>query len=643
MNARNSVCYIRRLFAAMFALWISVTVLDAQTGIAAGPTPVGLDQYRPFVRGDANVDGNVDIGDPVRILEYLFPTGPAVTLATLLPCRDAADCNDDDTLDIGDPIYLLTHLFTGGDAPPAPFPDCGDDPTSGLLISCNSYPPCAGFTDDDTAGHVLRRVAYGATPNLLDQVIAMGAEEYILEQLDPASIDESSNDRLNDLMATLVPQTSRNDLYRMHFARGLYSEKQLLEQLVDFWNNHFNTYYWTLRNHFWFELSGLYNNSEAQVQATILEHTESETFRDLALTTFEDLLVASATSPAMVIYLDSDNNVVGNPNENYAREVMELHSLGDDVVYVQNDIIPVARCFTGWTVCKKAPADYGDPHAPCLLDTDPTGVWSFHFEPGDHDYDEKVIFAGTPHELVIPAGDAIGNPEGGLDDGLAMLAKLASMPETAEFISGKLIKKFVSDTVPPALLADCIGSWLATGGDLHALMSTILLSDEFLGTANRWDKLETPMESVLSTVRAYDGTTDTWPVLGAIADMSHLPHNFFTPDGFPEVDSLGTQKLLYRVQFNARIYLETNPSYDLALLLSDYGVDLNSASDIVDYFIRVQYQSNVTTIDRQLAIDFLSSDESGTPTALDPMAADYDNRLETVAAFIASYPQAVQQ
>ncbi|MEM7261998.1 MAG: DUF1800 domain-containing protein, partial [Planctomycetota bacterium] len=544
---------------------------------------------------------------------------------------------------IADAVYGLSHLFSGGPDPSAPFDACGTDPTQPFALSCNSYPPCAGATGIDLAGHVLRRIAYGPTPDLLEYVQDIGAEAYIAEQLDPDSIDESTNGDLNGIVNTLLPETNRNDLYKLHIARGLYSDKQLLEQLTDFWNVHFNTYYWVLRNHFWFELNGAYNNSEAQVEATRLEYTESETFRSLALGSFEDLLIASATSPAMLIYLDSDNNIVGNANENYARELMELHTLDVDVVYNQDDIRAVAKCFTGWTLRKKAPADYGDPFAPALPDNDPTGIWSFHFEPANHDYTEKTIFAGTIYEFTIPAGDSVGNPNAGIDDGFAVIAFLSDMQETAEFISRKLIQKFVSDDVPPALLAACLGTWFSTDGDMLSVMTTILNSPEFLGNEYRWDKIDTPMESILSKVRGFGGYTTGQVVVNVLADLNHLPHNFSTPDGFPEVDLLGTHKLLYRIQFNTRTYNNSDPDYDFTALLTDAGVTLDDVDAVVDHLMALLFQSNFTAADRAKAIAYLETDESGVSTPLDPLDPSYDQRIRQLAAFLASYPQSLQQ
>lgn len=617
-----------------------------QGGVVISGPPTPVDISRPFVRGDANIDGAVDLGDSIRILDYLFPTGPSIDVASLLPCLDAGDLNDDETVDIADTIYLLAFLFSGGAPPPAPFDACAVDPTSPPALTCLSYNACTLQTDLALAGHLLRRMAYGPTPDELDRVQLLGALAYINGQLNPDLLDDSDNDQLNSVIASLNPTTDRAHLQRLQFARGLYSDKQLLEQMVDFWNNHFNTYYFTVRNHF-NQLrddmgQDVYSGAESLVVATNEEYIEFEALRDGALGSFLDLLETSATSPTMLIYLDNITNVVGNANENYARELLELHCMGDDNGYTQEDIEEVARCFTGWTICKKSAVDADDPLAPCLDVNDPTGVWSFHFDADQHDYAQKIIFEGTPYELVVSAstpGDAVA----GLADGFLVLEHVSGLQQTAEFVSTKLIAKFVDDEVPPALLASCIGTWLTTDGDMQAVMETILTSDQFLGEDHRWAKLETPMESVLSTVRAFQGLTATNPVRNAISAMNHLPFYFSTPDGFPEIDFLGTAKLLERFRFNSRIYNSSDPAYDLVELLESRGIAAEDPTAIVEFFLTLLYQERYTTEERDQAITFLSTDDFGNPVPLDSAAVDYESRLEKVAAFLASFPQGTQQ
>ncbi|MEM7166375.1 MAG: DUF1800 family protein [Planctomycetota bacterium] len=590
--------------------------------------------YQLFVRGDANADAGLNISDAVAMLSYLFSSGD-------LGCHDAADANDDDSLNVADPVYLLSYLFSGGSEPPAPHDVCGADPTLDTNLTCQSYPPCLGFTDDTVATHVLRRMAYGPTQDAIQHVLNVGVQAYIEEQLDPLAIDETTNTQMNSLLAGLNPQSDHVHLTRLQLIRGLYSERQLQEQLTDFWENHFSTYIWTLNSYF--GRTGQQSPANAYAQAVAAEARENARFRDNALNPFEDLLVASMTSPAMLIYLDSVVNIAGNANENYARELLELHTMGVDNGYTQADIEELARVFTGWTVCKVAPADVGNPHAPCLPLNDPTGVWDFHFEPANHDYTVKTLFPGTSYTLVIPAGTPLSTT--GVDEGLLVAQHLSQLPQTAEFVSRKLIKKFVSDTPPLSLVAACIGTWTLTGGDIEEVTRTILTSTEFLGTAHRWDKIRTGQENMLATVRAFAGASDATSIVNTLGAISNLPFQHFTPDGYPEegFEQLGTSRILERIRFHSFFYAPGGPTYDLVGLLNAEGISGSNATAIAEFFWQLMCGSNYNSTDIQLAADMLNTDILGNPSPLNPAAPDYTERLGLCAALIASSPQGMQQ
>jgi uncharacterized protein (DUF1800 family) len=227
---------------------------------------------------------------------------------------------------------------------------------------------------------------------------------------------------------------------------------------------------------------------------------EREVIRPNVLGKFRDLLGASAHSPAMLIYLDNaqsqaprpvnprlarmQGNLPGTPgqqtrggiNENYAREIMELHTLGVDGGYTQKDVQEVARCFTGWSVNRQ------------------TGT--FQFNRRGHDDGEKTVLGQT-----IPAG-------GGRGDGERVLDILAAHPATARFLSRKLCQRFVSDEPPAALVARCVQTWQKTDGDLRAVVRTIVTSPEFFSRAAYRQKIKSPFEFAVSSVRALGGTMD---------------------------------------------------------------------------------------------------------------------------------------
>ena len=332
---------------------------------AQGPPGDAVPQYRPFERGDVDADGANTLADAITLLAYLFTPGAATPT-----CLDAADVNDDDSHDLIDPVVLLAYLFTQGAPPAEPFGSCGADPTLSVAITCDSYPPCDGVPDIDQAAHVMRRAGYGPTPQGIELILAVGVDAYLDQQLDHESIDESGNVILNDLLGLLSPDSEIVDLIWLQIVRGLYSERQLHEALVEFWENHLTT---DLRKILDLVQSipdsngePLYTNEEALAQTVLWEFQEHSDYRDNALGQFIDLLTASATGKPMLVYLDGIYNIVGAPNENYSRELLELHTMGVDNGYTQIDIEQVARCFTGWTICKTDPSEEDDPHGTCL-------------------------------------------------------------------------------------------------------------------------------------------------------------------------------------------------------------------------------------------------------------------------------------
>ncbi len=250
-------------------------------------------------------------------------------------------------------------------------------------------------------------------------------------------------------------------------ARAIDSQKQLQETLVDFWGNHFNL-----------------DVRKGPVQ-TLKIADDRLVIRPHLFGTFRELLGASAKSPAMLLYLDNAKSTVevtnrrnnkkrGGINENYARELMELHTLGVDGGYTQKDVQEVARCFTGWGI-----------------DQD-TGT--FQFRPFAHDNGAKTVLGQT-----IPAG-------GGSADGERVLDILASSPVTAKFLATKLCQRLVGDEPSPQLVARIAGKWTQSKGDLRAVISTIAYDAEFFSSANRAAKIKSPFEFAVSGVRALGGS-----------------------------------------------------------------------------------------------------------------------------------------
>jgi uncharacterized protein (DUF1800 family) len=294
---------------------------------------------------------------------------------------------------------------------------------------------------------------------------------------------------MNELQRNPIP-TAIGELEQAKLVRAVGSERQLQEVLADFWNNHFNI---DVKN----KQCSIYKISD-----------DRDVIRPHIWGKFRDLLEASAKSPAMLFYLNNATSTVartvtpmeqqmtervsaqmtqngnaalvppvpvvgqkrGGVNENYAREIMELHTLGVDGGYTQQDVQEVARCFTGWSVDRQ------------------TGAFAFH--PRAHDNGAKVVLG---HQ--IPAG-------GGMQDGETVLDILCSHPATAHHISLELCQRFVSDDPPAALVDRVAGVFTQTGGDLRQVTEAILTSPEFLSPSNYNNKIKSPLEFTVSAVRA---------------------------------------------------------------------------------------------------------------------------------------------
>lgn len=363
--------------------------------------------------------------------------------------------------------------------------------------------------------HLLNRITYGPTQAELQLAQAMGYEDYLELQLQPESLDDAF---LESLLADLFPSLAMSyqqifeqlesnedfepagELIVATIARQLFSPRQLFELMTEFWTNHFNVYIF---------------DGPVQFLKTV---DDRENIRPFAMGNFGDLLRADARSPAMLYYLDNFSNTKFGPQENYARELMELHTLGVDGGYTESDVVEVARCFTGWTI-------------------DPRQAELFTFEAEEHDTDEKQVLG-----QLIPAG-------GGIEDGEQVLELLLDHPSTGTFLAGKLCRRFIADHPPQSVVNELASIYTSSGGDIRAMLRGLFLSDEFRGSAQQ--KFRRPIEYVNNVVRTLDPVeSDGYfqVVFRQLESLGQIPYFSVPPTGYGDEskDWLNTNALLGR-------------------------------------------------------------------------------------------------
>ncbi|GGP21028.1 DUF1800 domain-containing protein [Silvimonas iriomotensis] len=389
--------------------------------------------------------------------------------------------------------------------------------------------------------YVLNRVAYGPAPGDVARVMASGVDRYIDDQLHPerTPLPAALQQQLAGLQTTRLSQDAlirqfrqaaqaakkdpdtgkqdRQDLYRQiteeagqaRLLQAVNSPNQLQEALVEFWFNHFNV----------FQGKGL--------DRALMASYEREAIRPFVLGRFRDLLGATAHHPAMLFYLDNWLSVApgyqpprrgagagqqakaSGLNENYARELMELHTLGVDGGYTQTDVTELARMLTGWTINPRQGSDDS----------------AFYFDLRRHD-------TGTKQWL----GHAVSNQ--GQREGEMALDELARAPATAHHISAQLAQYFVADNPPPALVERMAQTFTRTDGDLREVMRTLLTSPEFLSGSNAGTRFKTPYRYVISSLRASAvPLTNPRPVLRTLAQMGMPLYGWQTPDGYKVTDA----------------------------------------------------------------------------------------------------------
>jgi uncharacterized protein (DUF1800 family) len=384
--------------------------------------------------------------------------------------------------------------------------------------------------------------------------------------------------------------------------RAVASNRQLLEVMTDFWENHFSV-----------------SSQKVPSPFALVEYDRA--IRAHALGKFRDLLGAVATSPVMLFYLDNYQSVVDslhpNPiewrveqrrrehpplgdtllahtvkrrrvgvNENYARELMELHTLGVDGGYTQKDVQEVARCLTGWGIDNFIVSP------------------SFAFHADQHDAGEKTVLG------VRIAGGR------GIEDGEQVLDILARHPSTAHFIAKKLVTHFVSDAPPPALVDRAAQTYVRTDGDIREVMRTIVESPEFNSRAAYRVKVKTPFELVASILRVMDAAPDTTPRgVQVVARLGQPIFGRATPDGWPDRGDawMNTGALLNRVNLGAQTGAGQMPNVVVARWAAARRLAAASPDETVDVVIRATLAGDPSPATREVLLGVSRPAPTATP------------------------------
>jgi uncharacterized protein (DUF1800 family) len=361
----------------------------------------------------------------------------------------------------------------------------------------------------------LNRLTFGPRLEERQHVSEIGILAWIEEQLAPEQIDDLKCNILLRRFDTLKMRATElvdwsdklfddqdqesvpNELRQATLIRQVFSQRQIYELMVAFWTDHFNIS--VDKGDCWF----LKSVDDRQV------------IRKHALGNFHDLLSASAQSPAMLVYLDNQSNKKGNPNENYARELMELHTLGVDGGYTQDDVMELARCLTGWTVKE-------------------------HFWRGEFTFDEASHDPGIKTVL----GEVI--PHSGQAEAQGVIDSLAAHPSTARYIATKLARYFIADRPPDELVTRAADAFLESGGQIKDVLRLLLLD----GLPHLSPRFKCPVRFVTSALRQLNAKTDGGAALqDTLLRLGQPYYGWPTPDGYPLDDDAWLGNLMPRWQF----------------------------------------------------------------------------------------------
>ncbi len=433
------------------------------------------------------------------------------------------------------------------------------------------------------ARQLINRITFGTTPALLEKIRDISAEDFLRQQMTPNLVENMNF----DYMISIFTPEERDELTWNQLLYAAYSRRQLQEMMTWFWENHFNT-----------DIS-----SHNQI---MYELNENQLFRENSLGKFRDLLTISATSPAMLYYLDNVANRRQAPNENYAREIMELHTLGVDGGYSQADIVAAARAFTGWRVRDKV----------------------FYFDSYRHDYDEKTVLGTT-----LSAGQ-------GVEDGYQIIEILARHPATALHISRKLLQYFICDNPDEKSITDTARVFLGSDGDIAMVLFKIFHLPQFNNSRNFHNKIKTPLEFTAGLLRSLPIRPIRRHLQQSMERMGMQSFYYPLPTGWPETGAKwsNSNQLLQRLLLANATVLNEKPgirvcSVDLKNFLITNRAE--SADEIVAFLFDLLFANDYSQQEWDMALDILTDNQT---REFDLSDSEAESRLREMTGTILSFP-----
>ena len=371
------------------------------------------------------------------------------------------------------------------------------EPAEGEFAIMRPNETVAAFAEwESTLGRLVRRVTYGPTVAETTKATQLGFQGYLNYQLNYTRINDDAVETAVASKWPLLAQSSdvlfssdagqvRAQLQEATIYRAAFSQRQLYHRMVEFWSDHFN--------------------QDMDKVGYLLVADMRDVIRKHALGKFPDMLKASAHSPSMLAYLDQTQSRNTAPNQNYAREIMELHTLGVDGGYTQDDVAALSRVLTGWTI---------------------QGRGNFVFNPAIHDWTAKTLLGVT-----IPAGSpSLG--QAGINEGEQMLELLVNHPSTARYISTKMLMWLLTPTPTETQISAIASVYKATGGDIKSMIRAIL-NDAWLPVAPM--KLRRPFHFLVASLRSTNPTVTTMTTInGQLNNLGQGLFGWDTPDGYPD-------------------------------------------------------------------------------------------------------------